>query len=944
MRKLRRSVLALSAPVIVAVLALATSAVAGGGEKARGKLKLDRLQGGSFQFQHLLGDRVKANVENWLLAAPKDNPGLLDMFARRDAGKPISLVPWAGEFVGKYLISGVQAMRMSADARLRKTLSGVVARLLALQAPDGYLGPWPKRERLLGHWDLWGHYHVMLGLMLWHEHTGDDKAIRAVSKAADLICKTYLDTNRRVHQAGSPEMNMSVIHVLARLGRKTGEKRYLRMSMEILKDFEKAGDYFRTGLKGTEFFRTPRPRWESLHALQGMVELYRITGDKRFRKAFLHHWASMRRFDMRNTGGFSSGEKASGNPYTDSPIETCCVIAWEAVMLDALRLTGDSTIADDIELATFNALAGAQHPSGAWCTYDTPMNGRRIPSHVSIRFQARRDTPGLNCCSVNGPRGLGMLSEWAVMTAGGRIVVNHYGPMRAKTTLGDKTPIAIEVRGDYPIGDTASVIVDTPRPREMTLCLRIPKWSTGTKVSINGRPVEGVKPGTYLQLRRRWSRGDKVTLRFNLAVRHVAGDLEQFGRISLYRGPILLAADERFAAGRLASLDATKLGKAKLAVMDARTAAAAGKYPPRLLVDVPAADAAVVRLCDFASAGATGRGYRTWLAAEKSRPPAPIGFSPANGQSVAAGAIHFRLWRPIAAAGGKRRGTILISESPAFEQVALRHDFTTSRRTFVPSKLTGKLKTGVVYYWKAIASNEFGSTESLAPHRRFVIDPALPPQPDIPETPYGQRTKDQMIVHAPLAGDVKPAFGRMIDARGWKPAPGADGKPKGAIELDGKTGRVVFGLAAFPERDFTVSIRVSVTSLPRTNYGQVFSAWCRGMDDPLRLVVHKGRLHARIEAGKFHGTEGFPVRVGRWFHVAAVKQGPKLTLYVNGKAHASTRAPETIRTLAEDFAIGGNPHYSGPEYLATRLADLRFYAKALSVVEVGKIFKSAGTR
>ncbi|MDP6546737.1 MAG: glycoside hydrolase family 127 protein [Phycisphaerae bacterium] len=942
MQKLTTYILALSAPVVVAVLASSSSTAVG--DEARGKLKFDRLQEASFQFRHSLGDRVKANVDKWLLAAPKDNPGLLDMFARRDAGKRINLVPWAGEFVGKYLISGVQAMRMSADVRLRKTLSEVVSRLLALQAPDGYLGPWPKRERLAGHWDLWGHYHVMLGLMLWHEHTGDDKAMQAVRKAADLICKTYLDTNRRVHQAGSHEMNMSVIHVLARLGRKTGEKRYLRMSMDILEDFEKAGDYFRTGLKGTEFFRTPKPRWESLHALQGMVELYRITGDERFRKAFLHHWASMRRFDMRNTGGFSSGEKATGNPYANSPIETCCVIAWETVMLDALRLTGDATIADDIELTTFNALTGAQHPSGAWCTYDTPMNGRRIPSHVSIRFQARKDTPGLNCCSVNGPRGLGMLSEWAVMSAGDRIVVNYYGPMRAKMTRGDKTPIAIDVKGDYPIGDTASVIVDTTPTGELTLCLRIPKWSTGTRVSLNGRPVEGVKPGTYLQLRRRWSKGDKVTLRFNLAVRYVAGDLEQLGRISLYRGPILLTNDERFAAKRLASLDASKLGGARLAVMDRKTAAAAGEYPPWLLVDVPAADGTLVRLCDFASAGATGRGYRSWLAAEKSRPPAPVGFSPANGQGVATGAIRFRLWRPIAAAKDKCSGTILISDSPAFKQVALRHDFTAPRRTFVPSKHTRKLKPGVLYYWKTIARNAFGSTESIPPHRRFVIDPTLAPEPDTPETPYGQRTKDQMVVHAPLAGEVKPAFGRIIHARGWKPAPGVDGKPKGAIELDGKTGRVVFGLAAFPERDFTVSIWVAVTSLPKTNYGQVFSAWCRGMDDPLRLVVHKGRLHARIEAGKFYGTEGLPIQPGRWFHVAAVKQGPKLTLYVNGKAHASTRAPETIRTLAEDFAIGGNPHFSGPEYLAARLADLRFYAKALSVAEVGKIFKSAGTR
>lgn len=926
---------------VLLVLSLTETASLG---RPRGELKLSRPRGAVFQFHGPLGRRIKAGAGKWLIDTPGGNPGLLDMFARRDSGKPINLVPWAGEFVGKYLISGVQALSMSDSARLKKTLSGVVARLIDLQAPDGYLGPWPKRERLKGHWDLWGHYHVMLGLILWSEHTGDAEAMRSARKAADLICETYLDTGLRVHQAGSHEMNMSVIHVMARLGRQTGDKRYLRMSREILKDFEKAGDYFRTGLQGVEFFRTPRPRWESLHAIQGLVELYRITGDKRLRKAFLHHWASIRRFDMRNTGGFSSGEKATGNPYADSPIETCCVVAWCAVMIDALALTGDATIADDIELATFNALAGAQHPSGGWCTYDTPMNGRRIPSHLSILFQARADTPELNCCSVNGPRGFGMLRRWAVMTAEDRIAVNYYGPMLAKMTLADKTAIAVEVKGDYPIGETASVTVDAPADRELTVCLRIPKWSTRTQVSLNDRPVRNVKPGAYLEIRRRWSKNDKVTLRFNLAVRGISGDLEQRGGISLYRGPILLACDERFAAARTTSLDAAKLGEARAVAMDAKTAAAAGEHKPWLLVDAPTVDGTSVRLCDFASAGATGRGYRSWLAAENPRPPAPVPLDPSNGRGVAPGAIRFRLWRSIPAVKGQSAGAILISDSPTFERIALKHDFAGRRRTFVPSKHAGKLKPGVVYYWKAIARNAFGTTESIRPHRRFVIDSSLDPEPDAPETPYGQRIKDQMLVHAPLAGTVKPAFGRILDARGWKPAPGPGGKPKGAVEVDGKTGRILYALAAFPEHDFTAAIWVSVTSLPKSNFGQVFSAWCRGMDDPLRLVIHKGKLHARIEAGKFYGAKGFPVRPGQWLHAAAVKDGTKLTLYVNGRPHASAEAPETVESQAEDFAIGGNPHFTGPEHLAARLADLRLYARALTAKEVSDIFRSVAAK
>ena len=71
--------------------------------------------------------------------------------------------PFAGEYVGKYLISAVQAMRMSDDPRLHWAVGKVVDRLIELQTEDGYLGCWPKKERLLKYWDLWGHYHAILG-------------------------------------------------------------------------------------------------------------------------------------------------------------------------------------------------------------------------------------------------------------------------------------------------------------------------------------------------------------------------------------------------------------------------------------------------------------------------------------------------------------------------------------------------------------------------------------------------------------------------------------------------------------------------------------------------------------------------------------------------------------------------------------------------------------
>ncbi|HEY2952948.1 MAG TPA: beta-L-arabinofuranosidase domain-containing protein [Verrucomicrobiae bacterium] len=573
------------------------------------------------RFDGFVGERIQANIENWLLPAPAANPGMIEMFRVRDREPAPNLVPWAGEFVGKYLISAIQTLRLSERPELRTTVSNVVAQFIATQADDGYLGPFPKRVRLKGNWDLWGHYHGLEALLLWHEATGDEAALAACRRAGDLVCQTFLGTGQRVFDAGSPEMNMAIIHGLGQLYRVTGEARYLQMMRDIEKDWERAGDYLRTGLAGKEFFQTPRPRWESLHDVQGLLELYRITGEPKYREAFEHHWRSIRRFDRRNTGGFSSGEQATGNPYAPTAIETCCTIAWMALSLDMLRLTGDPLVADELELSTFNAWAGAQHPSGRWCAYNTPMDGAREASAHTIVFQSRAGTPELNCCSVNGPRGWGMLSEWAVMKAADGLVVNYLGPFSFEGRLEDGTPIRIRCETGYPLSGKIRLIVEPAESRRFKLQWRIPAWAGPVQAQFNHDNVVFPQPGHYFTLQHQWKSGDEIMLTLELALRATPGDKEQQGRVSLYRGPLLLACDQRFNSFDETAFPLFDLHRLK----DVTLADSAEKglvLRPWLLLDVPASGGQTLHLCDFASAGATGTRYRSWLRATNT-PPAP---------------------------------------------------------------------------------------------------------------------------------------------------------------------------------------------------------------------------------------------------------------------------------------------------------------------------------
>ena len=768
------------------------------------------LAASRWQFGGVVAPRLEANLDQWLLRAPEANPALTEMFRLRDRQPVPKLTPWAGEFAGKYLISCVQALRLCDRADLREHTARFVADLIGTQADDGYLGPFPKKERLLAHWDLWGHYHVMQGLLLWHDFSGDAAALAATRRAADLICRTYLDGSRRVFDAGSPEMNMAVAHVLAELHRRTGEPRYLAMTDAIVKDWERAGDYLRTGVAGTPFYKTPRPRWESLHDLQALAELWRITGEARYRDAFISHWRTIREFDRHNTGAFSGGEKATGNAFAPSAIETCCTVAWMALSCDMLRLTGDPRVADELELATFNAALGAQHPSGRWWTYNTPMDGERKASAHDIVFQARTGSPELNCCSVNGPRTLGMLSDWAVMRDERGIVVNWLGPLELTTRDAAGGKVTLSCKSHYPLDGDIEWRITSARP--ISVRFRIPAWAEGASAHVAGEATP-VKPDSYLEVERTWCDADTVKLHLPMPLRTLEGQHEQSGKVSLYRGPLLLAYDQRdnaFDEAAIPSIEPARLTEAKLVPLHEP---AGNLLAPWLLLELPTAKG-TFRLRDFASAGASGTRYRSWL--------------------------------------------------------------------------------------------------RVAGH----------------EAPIGP---DALVVSASLKGEAKPQFGQLLNATGF--AATADGQ---AVSLNGRDGMLLYALPENFGADFTVAVRVRMRELPPAKQiGQIFSAWCGNLDDPLRLAVDGGKLAARIEAGRSYGTAGVSLAAGEWHHVAAVKAGARLTLYMDGAVRASAKVPAVVLTQSRTFALGGNPAYTGgPEFLAADFANLLVRNRALSDAEV----------
>ena len=407
-------------------------------------------------------------------------------------------------------------------------------------------------------------------------------------------------------------------------------------------------------------------------------------------------------------------------------------------------------------------------------------------------------------------------------------------------------------------------------------------------------------------------------------------DKEKQGHVSLYRGPLLLAYDQRFNSFDEAAIPPLDLHRLK-AVTLADPGAADSELRPWLLLDLPEGGGRTLHLCDFASAGATGTRYRSWLPATRTPPAPPVTQVPADSASISTSKALFR-WTK-SGRDDPARYRLEIAGTNDFTRLEVEITDISSNRVVLTAAQLKPLAPERWHFWRVIASNSHGQTESIAPPARFRMEPTLPPY----EEASNQTGPDGMLIDAPLRGEPRPKFGTLRSAVAFTAADGPDGQADPAVELDGVKGLLSYAVEEFPVEEYSVSVRVRLTAQPEGHLGQIFSAWAGPMDDPLRLCVDKGKLHARIEAGRGFSTEGVPIEVGEWRHIAAVKEGTTLTLYVDGAVRATASVPAEFHSAARDMALGGNPRYTGNEFLAARFTGFTFHARALSAREVSAL-------
>ncbi len=564
-----------------------------------------------------LGQRVKVNAQGRLLAV--DTVPLLAGYHRKPGSHP-----WIGEHVGKWLHAATLAWANTGDAALQAKLAAVAAELIATQEADGYLGTYVPEKRLGLHadadWDVWSHKYCLIGLLTYHQHTGNAAALQASRRAGDLLLATF-PAQRSILAAGT-HLGMaatSVLEPMVLLYRLTADERYLAFARYLVAAWDEDGGpaILKSLLAGKPVHQVANGKaYEMLSNLVGLCELARVTGERPYLQAVLNAWQDVVRERLFPTGTTSQWEHFQPDGVRRGDVaahvgETCVTTTWVQLNLALLQLTGEARFGDELERSHYNHLAGAQHPQGHdWC-YFTPLEGRK------------RYDQDITCCHSSGPRGMALAPLAACLKghADGHdaLLLNTFESATATLELGGQ-PVQVELRSSFPRRGRATLQLRMAAPARFALKLRSPAWAQPMVVA--GATAHD---GWLTLPARTWRDGEQLDIAFALGARSLTGTGALAGRAALRWGPFMLAYEQ----------DANPAPAHRLALAQgpARLQARPGR---RLVFEAPVAlqpaastltahqgAARSARWLTFADAGA-GRGlYRVWLHAPGDTQTAP---------------------------------------------------------------------------------------------------------------------------------------------------------------------------------------------------------------------------------------------------------------------------------------------------------------------------------
>ena len=424
------------------------------------------------------------------------------------------------------------------------------------QREDGNFGP----KHFDGeNQDFWANMIMLYCLQSYYEHSEDPRVLE-------------LMTNYFKYELSVPDENFlegywqklrggDNLHSVIWLYNRTGDEFLLELAEKIHRNtanwegrdlpLDQIKNYYevRDGGEVPDWYRN-QVDWHNVNHAQAFREpaqYYLVSKNEADLKASYENFEIMRNHFGQVPGGMFGADEDARPGYADprQGVETCGMVEQMNSDEHMLRITGDPFWGDHAEEVAFNTYPAAVMPDFKALHYITSPNmalldaenhfpgiGNKGPFLMMNPFSSR-------CCQHNHSQGWPYFIEnlWMATPDNG-VVAAIYGESIVKVKVGDGTEVQLEETTHYPFEEEIQFAVSSPKDIEFPLYLRIPAWTNGASIKINGELVKSDLSGIgFAKIQRTWKNGDLISLTLPMEVQTKRWEKNN-NSLSISRGPL----------------------------------------------------------------------------------------------------------------------------------------------------------------------------------------------------------------------------------------------------------------------------------------------------------------------------------------------------------------------------------------------------------------------
>lgn len=461
------------------------------------------------------------------------------------------------------------------DKKLVAYIDSVLAIVAAAQEPDGYLytsrtmNPkhphawsgsrrWEKVEDLSHEFYNLG--HMVEGAIAHYQATGKRNFLDIAIRYADCVCREIgSGEGQLVRVPGHQIAEMA----LAKLYIVTGDQKYLDEAKFFLDQrghTSRRDAYSQAHKPVVEQDEAVGHAVRATYMYAGMADVAALTGDTAYIHAIDRIWDNIVGKKYYITGGIgatANGEAFGANyelPNMSAYCETCAAIGNVYVNYRLFLLYGESKYYDVLERTLYNGLISGVSLDGGGFFYPNPLESRGQ--------HQRQPWFGCACCPSNICRFIPSLPGYVYAVKDKDVYVNLFMSNEANLEVGKKS-VVLEQQTRYPWDGDVAVSVKKNKVGAFAMKIRIPGWVRGQvvpsdlyrysdgkrlgySVKVNGQSVESELQDGYFTIERRWKKGDKVEVHFDMEPRVVKAHAKveaDRGRVAVERGPLVYCAE-----------------------------------------------------------------------------------------------------------------------------------------------------------------------------------------------------------------------------------------------------------------------------------------------------------------------------------------------------------------------------------------------------------------